>query len=186
MSETFTLAGDLEFEHVGTMVCGERLLICDVEYLPPRFAGTTQGKVSLDVDVEIVPGTWQVLLAFDPDAEADEDGDGPSPRFVLLTHDAELETPAPLDQAEAVALLRVDSGRLTALDAELRDDPDIQTAVLEAPREQVPCMLTPLAEPGDTRAQEPRGTLIDLDVAGVFELYAPPGRPRTALFLAIA
>ncbi len=172
------LGGDLEFEHVGTMVCGERLLICDVEYLPPRFAGATQGKVGLDAQLEVRPGTWQVLLAYDPD---DPDPD-PSPRFVLLTHDAELETEGPLDQAEAVALLRVDSGRIAALDAELRDDEDIQTAVREAPREQVPCMLTPL-DPRDRGA--PRGALLDIDAGGVFELYAPPGRPRTALFLAI-
>lgn len=164
---------DLEFQHVGTMVCGERLLICDVEYLPPRFAGTTQGKVSLGAELEVVPGTWQVLVAFD----------GPTLRVVLLTHDRELESEVPLEQAEVVATLRVDSGRITAIDPELRDDLDMQTAVLEAPREQVPCMLRPLDAERDA---EPRGTVIDIDAGGVFELHAPPpGQPCSAVFLTI-
>lgn len=162
----------MNFQHVGTMVCGDRLLICDVEYLPPRFAGTSQGKVSLGAEIEIEPGVWQVLIAFD----------GPTLRFVVLTHDRELDSELPLDRAEVVATLRVDSGRITALDPELREDLDMQNAVLEAPREQVPCMLRPLDGPAD----EPRGTLLDIDAGGVFELHAPPGRPRTALFLPIA
>lgn len=176
----FELAGDLEFVHVGTMVCGDRLLICDVEYFPPRFAGAGLAKIAFDAVVEILPGTWQVLLAYDPSDQTS--GDQRSPRFVLLTHERELETEAELDQAEAIAYLRVDSGRITAIDPELRDDLDIQTALVEAPREQVPCMLRPLdAEPD----AEPRGTILDIDAAGVFELYAAPGTPRTALFLAI-
>jgi hypothetical protein len=163
---------ELEFEHVGTMVCSDRLLICDVEYLPPRFANTMQGKVSFGAELEIVPGTWQVLVAYD----------GPNLRIVLLTHDRELDSELPLERAEVVATLRVDSARITALDPELRHDLDMQTAVLEAPREQVPCMLRPLDAPADS---EPRGTVIDIDAAGVFELHAPPGHPRTAVFLAI-
>jgi hypothetical protein len=169
------LAGDeLGFEHVGTMACGDRLLICDVEYLPPRFAGMQRGKVSLGPEIEIVPGVWQVLVA--------REGDDDAIRFVLLTHERELELDDPLEQAEAVALLRVDSGRITALDPELRDDESMQTAVIEAPREQVPCMLRPL----DARAgEDPRGVLLDIDLAGVLELHAPPGRPRSALFLVL-
>lgn len=169
---------DLDFQHVGTMVCGDRLLICDVEYLPPRFANTTQAKVSFGAEIEIEPGVWQVLVAFD----------GPSVRVVLLTHDRELDSEVPLEQAEVVATLRVDSGRITAIDPELREDLDMQTAVLEAPREQVPCMLRPLrrgvAALGAAES-EPRGTVIDIDAGGVFELHAGPGQPRTALFLAI-
>ena len=167
---------ELDFQHVGTMVCGDRLLICDVEYLPPRFAGTTQGKVSLGPELEIEPGVWQVLVAFD----------GPTLRFVLLTHDRELDNQVPLEQAEVVATLRVDSGRITAIDPELRDDPDMQTAVLEAPREQVPCMLRPLDMLDMAADAEPRGTVIDIDAGGVFEIHATPGHPRTALFLAIS
>lgn len=178
----FELGGDLRFEHVGTMVCGEHLLICDVEYFPPRFAGAGQAKVGFDALIEVVPGTWEVLLAYDPSRDEDEDEDGPAPRFVLLTHERELESQTELDQAEAIAYLRVDSGRITAIDPALRDDLEVQTALLEAPRAQVPCMLRPLdAEPG----AEPSGALIDIDAAGVFELYAAPGLPRTALFLAI-
>jgi hypothetical protein len=146
--------GELNFEHVGTMVCGERLLICDVEYFPPRFAGTTQGKVSLGLEIEIEPGVWQVLIA----------SDGEAPRFVLLTHDRELDSELPLERAEVVGLLRIDSGRITAIDPELREDLDMQTAVLEAPREQVPCMLRPL----DGGPEQPRGVLLYVDVGGVF------------------
>lgn len=163
---------ELQFEHVGTMACGDRLLICDVEYLPPRFAGTLQGKVSLGPEIEIEPGIWQVLIAFE----------GSMLRFVLLTHERELDNPTPLEQAEIVALLRVDSGRITAIDPELREDLDMQNAVLEAPREQVPCMLRPLDALADA---EPRGTVIDIDAGGVLELHAAPGRPRTALFLLV-
>lgn len=167
------MSDDLSFDHVGTMVCADRLLICDVEYFPPRFAGTAQGKISLGLEIEIEPGVWQVLLARDPQQGA--------LRFVLLTHDRELDSELPLDRAELVGLLRVDSGRITAIDPELREDLDMQTALLEAPREQVPCMLRLL----DGDPEQPRGALLDLDVGGVFELHAAPGRPRTALFLAI-
>ena len=167
---------DLAFEHVGTLACGERLLICDVEYVDPRFAGVAKGPVRLDVEVEVLPGTWQVLVvrerAGDPEADV---------RFVLLTHERELDDPAPLDEAEVLALLRVDSGRITVLDPELRAEPVIQTAVLEAPREQVPCMLR---DPAALDA-EPRGALLDLDLGGVFELYAGASAPRSSLFLSL-
>ncbi|MFO7563277.1 MAG: hypothetical protein R6X02_11595 [Enhygromyxa sp.] len=163
---------ELHFDHVGTMVCGDRLLICDVEYLPPRFAGAAQGKVSLGLEIEIEPGTWQLLTA----------SEGEALRFVLLTHERELDSELPLERAEIVGFLRVDSGRITALEPDLREDLDMQNAVLEAPREQVPCMLRPL---DDDQGDEPRGALLDIDAAGVFELYAAPGRPRTALFLAV-
>jgi hypothetical protein len=166
---------DLEFEHVGTMVCSDRLLICDVEYFESRFAGMRRGPIALDLEIEIEPGVWQVLVARERDRDQ-------TPRFVMLTLDSELDVPTPLDHAEAIGLLRVDSGRITAIDPELRDDPIMQTAVLEAPREQVPCMLRPLDAAPTT---EPRGALLDIDAGGVFELYASPELPRRALFLAI-
>lgn len=170
---------DLEFEHVGTMVCADRLLICDVEYFGPQFAGMRRGPVALDLEVEIEPGVWQVLVAHERDPDR-------SPRFVLLTLDTELDVPTPIDHAEAVGLLRVDSGRITAIDPALREDPAMQTAVLEAPREQVPCMLRPLGpDPMTGSMTEPRGVLLDIDAGGVFELYAAPGSPRRALFLAV-
>lgn len=169
----FELGQELEFEHIGTMACDAGLLICDVEYFGPNFAGMRRGPVALDLELELEPGTWQVLVAHEPDR---------SPRFVLLTLDLELDEPTPLDHAEAVGLLRVDSGRITAIDPALRQDPVIQTAVLEAPREQVPCMLRALdASP----SSEPRGVLLDIDAGGVFELYASPGHPRRALFLVV-
>lgn len=171
------MTGDLSFEHVGTLACGDRLLLCDVEYIAPRFAGMGRGALRFDVEVEIVPGTWQVLVARDSAADPDD-----SLRFVLLTHERELDDPAPLDEAEAIALLRVDSGRITALDPELRADPLIQTAVIEAPREQVPCMLR---DPAAPEHAAPRGALLDVDLAGVFELYAGAGEPRSSLFLAV-
>ncbi|PRQ08025.1 hypothetical protein [Enhygromyxa salina] len=166
---------DLEFEHVGTMACGEGLLICDVEYFPQSFAGMRRGPVGLDVEIPVEPGTWQVLIARERDAER-------SPRFVLLTLDTDLDEPTPIDHAEAVGLLRVDSGRITAIDPALRDDPIMQTAVLEAPREQVPCMLRPL---DSLPTSDPRGVLLDIDAGGVFELYAPAGEPRRAVFIAV-
>ena len=171
--------GELVFEHVGTMVCRERLLLCDVEYFDPRFAGMRRGKVELGVELEVMPGPWQVLLVRDPSAK-DEDEREAELRFVLLAHDDELDDHTPLDQAEAVALVRVDSGRITVVDAELREDEVIATALVEAPREQVPCLLT---APGDT---DPRGALLDIDLGGVFELYAGLGRPRSSLFLTLA
>ncbi|EDM74429.1 hypothetical protein PPSIR1_27848 [Plesiocystis pacifica SIR-1] len=184
---------DLEFEHVGTMEIGDRLVLCDVEFLAPRFAGMVAGgpgtpgaRVRLDFEAEVEAGTWQVLAAYALPRVPDGDGDAPPPAFVILTHDRELEHDLPLDHAEAVALLRIDSGRFCAVDVELRGDMDIQRAVLEAPREQVPCMLTPLGGP---EGSPPRGTLIDLDRAGVFEVYAPAGTgeaPRTALFLTLS
>lgn len=175
--ETGEETGELAFEHVGTMVCDDRLLLCDVEYLPPRFAGMARGAIGLDVEVEIEPGTWQLLLARRADGEIS---------VVLLAHDRELDQGTPLEQAEVVARLRVDSGRITALDPTLRDDLDMQTAVLEAPREQVPCMLTPLTAEGEAdTAAEPRGALIDIDAGGVFELHASVEQPRRTLFLVI-
>ncbi|KIG15433.1 hypothetical protein DB30_05629 [Enhygromyxa salina] len=171
----FAMGDELAFEHVGTMACSEAVLICDVEYFPANFAGMRRGPIALDLELEIQPGTWQVLIAHERDADQ-------TPRFVLLSLDAELDEPTPLDHAEAVGLLRVDSGRITAIDPALRDDPIIQTAVLEAPREQVPCMLRALdAEP----TSDPRGVLLDIDAGGVCELYAPPGRPCRSLLIMI-
>lgn len=173
------MSDELSFEHLGTMACDDRLLICDVEYLPPRFAGMQRGKVSLGAEIEVVPGVWQVLVARASERE--------EPRLVLLTHARELEIDEPLEQAEALALLRVDSGRITAIDPELREDQTMQTAVIEAPREQVPCMLRrPDREATDSSEDEaPRGVLLDIDLAGVFELHAPPQRPRSALILVL-
>jgi hypothetical protein len=162
---------ELSFEHVGTLAVGEQLLLCDVDYAPARFAGMRNAAVALDVVVDVEPGTWQVLLARAPDQRI---------TVVLLTHDAELDVGDPLEHAEVIAHLRVDSGRITALDPDLRDDETIQTALVEAPREQVPCLLRPLDAASD---DPPRGALIDIDTGGVFELYATLGRPRTALFL---
>ncbi|PRP90233.1 hypothetical protein ENSA5_66450 [Enhygromyxa salina] len=180
----FTPGGELEFEHVGTFVSDGRLLLCDVDYFPSRFAGARQAQVGLDAEIEVEPGVWQVLVAYEPGHGGP--AEARTLRFVLLTHDRELDTPAPLDRAEAVALLRVDSGRITAIDPELRDDDTIQTAVIEAPREQVPCMLRPLDEHGQPdRHADPRGALLDIDAGGVLELYAAPGQPRRALFLAV-
>ena len=179
MSEgRFELDGELIFEHVGSMECDERLLLCDVEYFDPRFAGMRRGQVALNLELEVAPGTWQVLLVRDPPTHADKQPG--EPRFVLLTHSAELDDRTPLDQAEAIGLLRVDSGRITALDADLRELEVIATALVEAPREQVPCMLT---APGDNVA---RGALLDIDLGGNFELYAGPGRPHASLFLALS
>ena len=172
------MSDELAFEHVGTMACADRLLICDVEYIAPRFAGMTKGAIQLDAEIEILPGTWQVLVVRDPTGDPEA-----NVRFVLWTHERELDDPAPLDEAEAIALLRVDSGRITALDPELRAEPIIQTAVIEAPREQVPCMLRDPAAPAHA---EPRGALLDLDLGGVFELYAGAGRPRSSIFLSLA
>ena len=169
------LGGELAFEHLGSMRCEGRLLLCDVQYFDPNFAGMRRGAVGLDAELEVMAGNWQVLLVRDPEVDAD---DSPM-RFVLLAHEDELETPTPLDQAEAIALVRVDSGRITTVDAELRDNEVIATALVEAPREQVPCMLT---APGE---REARGALIDIDLGGVFELYAGPGSPRSSLFLAL-
>ncbi|NVB37153.1 hypothetical protein G6O69_04875 [Pseudenhygromyxa sp. WMMC2535] len=179
----FELGGELEFEHVGSMTLAGALLLCDVEYLPRRFAGMRSDRAGLDLELEVEAGTWELLLAYAGDKDEDA-----SPDFVLLTHERELDDALPLDQADALALLRVDSGRIVALDPALRDDVDMLRAVLEAPREQVPCMLTPLAEAGgDAPAPDasPRGGLVDLDRAGTFALYGPPGRPLRALFFAV-
>lgn len=167
------MSDGLAFEHVGTMRCGERLLICDVHYFPGRFAGMARRSVGLDASVEIEPGTWQVLVARGVDDEIE---------LVVFTHDRELDQDVPLESAEVVARIQVDSGRIVAIDPELRDDDDIQTAVLEAPREQVPCMLRAL-DAGDE--EPPRGALLDIDAAGTFELHASLGSPRTALFLVL-
>lgn len=175
---------ELEFEHIGSMKLDDRLLLCDVEYAAPRFSGLRSNTgIGLDFEVEVRPGIWELLVGVGPDRAGE-----PAIHFVVLTHEAELETDLPLDQADAVALLRVDSGRITALDPALRGDADMQLAMVEAPRDQVPCMLTPLAEPGgsEPRPGPPAGALVDVDVAGVFEVYAPPGEPRSTIFLAVA
>ncbi|GEM_PF-6814707 len=189
---SFELGVDLRFEHVGTMVLDGALLIVDVEYLLPRFRGVTAGKIALGgVEIQVRPGTWQVLVAYPEQSDVDDrevDDEGPKPAFVLFTHDSELEQDLPLGQAEAIAMVRVDSGRITALDPSLREDLDIRRAVLEAPRDQVPCMLTPLATPGGdapTPGAEPRGALVDLDLTGNFAIYAGVEEPRSTLFLSI-
>jgi hypothetical protein len=163
---------ELAFEHIGSMECGDRLLICDVEYFPERFAGMGRGAVSLGVELEVEPGTWQVLVARGADGEI---------AVVLLTHDRELEIDTQLEHADALGLLRVDSGRITLVDPDLRADEVIQTAVIEAPREQVPCMLR---VPNTDEETQPRGALLDVDAGGVFELHGH-GTPCSAFFILV-
>lgn len=161
---------ELAFEHVGTFECGDRLLICDVEYFPEQFAGMRRGPVSLDLELEVEPGTWQLLVARGTDGEI---------AVVLLTHDRELEIDTQLEHADSLGLLRVDSGRITVIDPELRAEEVLQTAVLEAPREQVPCMLR---VPDANEETPPRGALLDVDAGGVFELHGH-GKPCSAFFM---
>lgn len=166
---------ELAFEHIGTLECGDRLLICDVEYFPERFAGMRRGPVSLDLELEVEPGTWQLLVARGSDGEI---------AVVLLTHDLELEIDTQLEHAETLGLLRVDSGRITVIDPDLRAEDVLQTAVIEAPREQVPCMLrAPQADHGDEQTP-PRGALLDIDAGGVFELHGH-GKPCSAFFILV-
>jgi hypothetical protein len=163
---------ELAFEHVGTLECGNRLLICDVEYFPEHFAGMSRGAVSLGLEIEIEPGTWQLLVARGPDGEI---------AVVLLTHDRELEIDTQLEHADPLGLLRVDSGRITVIDPGLRAEEVLQTAVIEAPREQVPCMLR---EPDTNEETPPRGALLDIDAGGVFELHGH-GKPCSAMFMLV-
>jgi hypothetical protein len=100
---------------------------------------------------------------------------------VLLTHDRELEVDTALEHADALGLLRVDSGRITAIDPDLRADDVMQTAVIEVPREQVPCMLR---VPDSDEETPPRGALLDIDAGGVFELHGH-GEPCSACFLLV-
>jgi hypothetical protein len=163
---------ELAFEHIGTMECGERLLICDVDYFPERFAGMGRGAVSLGLELSVEPGTWQVLVARGSDGAI---------AVVLFTHDRELEVDTALEHADALGLLRVDTGRMTAIDPDLRADEVMQTAVIEAPREQVPCMLR---VPGSDEETPPRGALLDVDAGGVFELHGH-GEPCSAFFILV-
>jgi hypothetical protein len=163
---------ELAFEHIGTLACGDRLLICDVEYFPEQFAGMRRGPVSLDLELEVEPGTWQLLVARGSDGAI---------AVVLLTHDLELEIDAQLEHADALGLLRVDSGRITLIDPELRTEAVMQTAVIEAPREQVPCMLR---APDTDEQTPPRGALLGVDAGGVFELHGH-GKPCSAFFLLV-
>lgn len=189
-------AGDddeqLTFEHVGTMVVDGPLVLCDVNYLAPHFAGTRRGPLALAAELPVAAGQWQVLVT--RAATADADGDHPV-HAVLLALDEELDSGPPIASAPTRAVIAFDSGRLAVLAAELRGEPILQTAVLEAPREQVPCMLRapgPVAGPAagpiaGVVGAEPRGTLIDIDRAGTLAIHAPPGAdPPRCLLVAFA
>jgi hypothetical protein len=65
------------------------------------------------------------------------------------------------------------------IDPDLRADEVMQTAVIEAPREQVPCMLR---VPNTDEQTPPRGALLDVDAGGVFELHGH-GTPCSAFFI---
>ena len=88
-----------------------------------------------------------------------------------------------LEHADSLGLLQVDSGRITAIDPDLRADAVMQTAVIEAPREQVPCMLRPSPDADDDETP-PRGALLDIDAGGVFELHGH-GEPCSAVFMVV-
>lgn len=166
---------ELVFEHVGSFHCAGRLLLCDVEWLDPRFAGMQRGSIHLDLELAVAPGGWQALVA----REAGKD----TVHFVVLSHDDELDQPTPLDQAESIGLLQIESGRIAALAPELRADERVRTTLLATEREQLPAMVR---GPDREASEEPEGALVDVDTAGVFAVYAPPGLPRTAVFLALA
>jgi hypothetical protein len=166
---------ELVFDHVGSFTCAGALVICDVQWLDPRFAGMRRGSVQLDLQLDLKPGGWQALVV--------REAGKPTIHFIVLSHDDEFEHAAELDQAEAIGLIEIDSGRIAALVPELRADERVRTTALATERDDLPAMLrSPEAEPD----QEPGGALIDVDTAGLFGVYAPPGVPRTAVFLALA
>ncbi len=165
---------ELVFDHVGSFHSEGRLLLCDVEWLDPRFTGMQRGSLRMDLELAIKPGGWQALVA----REAGKD----TVHFVVLSHDDELEQPAELDQAESIGLLRIDSGRIAALTPELRADERVRTTLLATERDELPAMI----RAPEREQDEPGGALFDVDTAGVFAVFAPPGVPRTAVFLALA
>lgn len=166
---------ELVFDHVGSFHCAGQLVICDVAWLDPRFAGMRRGSVRLDLELELAPGGWQALVA--------REAGKPEIHFVVLSHDDELDQPTELDQAESIGLIAIESGRIAALTPELRADERVRTTSLATEREDLPAMIrAPDAGPDE----EPGGALFDVDTAGVFAVYAAPGQPRTAVFLALA
>lgn len=166
---------ELVFDHVGSFQCAGRLVICDVEWLDPRFAGMRRGNVGLHLALEVEPGGWQALVAHEAGKSAIH--------FIVLSHDDELEQPTELDQAESIGLIPIDSGRIAALSPELRADERVRTTCLATEREDLPAMIrAPDAAPDE----EPGGALFDVDTAGLFAVYAPTGQPRRAVFLALA
>ncbi len=165
---------ELVFDHVGSFHCDGRLILCDVEWLDPRLAGMQANAVRLDLELAVVPGGWQALVV--------REAGKATVHFIVLSHDDELELPTPLDQAESVGLLQISSGRIAALVPELRADERVRTTLLVSEREDLPAMV----RAPDRDHDEPGGALFDVDTAGVFAVYAPPGSPRKAVFVALA
>ena len=156
---------ELKFEHVGEFQLEHDLVIADPHYLSSSFAAMQANGVRMSVSAKVIPGTWHILVVHE--AQRPEHTD-----FLILCHDDELAATDPMMDAEAIGMLRIDSGKVVALDAELRDQLDIQQAVEEADPTTLPGTVV---DRGATAALEPRS---------IYTVYASTQRPRSSIFLA--
>jgi hypothetical protein len=160
---------DLDFEHVGEFELDQDLLVADPQFMGSTFAEMIAGGVRMGRLVACRPGNWHALVVRNPQPGSQGAPDGIA--FLLLCHESELANPAPLHDAEAISLIRIESGRCVAIAEDLRDEDDIQSAILEAAPQELPGTVVG------------RGVAVELGIRGNVTLFGSLGEPRTALFL---
>ena len=154
----------LSFEHVSEFELGEGLVLADVRYFAADFDDTRRGKLPLNHVIEVRPGPWHAFEVSDP---------GGQPGFLLLCHEDELaeeDMPA-FDQAESPGFLVVDSDRVIAIDATVREQPAIASAVA-----QVDAQTLPVTVAGN-------GMVGVVHRPGCYPVFTSLERPRTVVFV---
>lgn len=154
----------LAFEHISEFELGDGLALGDARYFTPDFDDTRRGKLPLNHVLEVRPGPWHAFEVLDS---------GGQPGFVLLCHEDELseaDMPA-FDQAESPGLLVVDSDRMVAIDATVREQPEVASAVT-----QVDAQTLPVTVAGN-------GVATAVPRPGRYPVFTSIGHPRTVVFV---
>lgn len=156
----------LAFEHVADFQLGDQLVLADPEYAGSGLAAVKRANVPLSHTLDVQSGEWH---AFTARAEPS----GSRVDFLLLCHREQLgdgEMPA-FDQAESPGYLVVDADRLLAIDASLRDRPEIRLAVDEVEAARLPVTIAEA------------GVACRVDAPGVYPVFVSRERLHTVVFV---
>lgn len=154
----------LAFEHVADFQLGDRLVLADPSFVGSPLASVRRARIPLSHTLDVRPGEWHAFTAGqDPD----------QPEFLLLCHAAELGEGAmpDFDQAESPGFLAVDADRLLAIDASLRDQPEVLVAVETVDPHDLPVTVAEA------------GVACRVEAAGVYPVFVSPQPPRTVVFV---
>jgi hypothetical protein len=143
---------------------GDRIVLADPSFVSSALADAQRAKIPLSHTLEVRSGPWHAFTA---------GADPEHAEFLLLCHASELgdgELPD-FDQAESPGFLVVDADRLLAIDAALRDEPQIQIALEEVDAQDLPVTVADA------------GVACRVEAPGVYPVFTSRSAARTVVFV---